>query len=487
MTLPADIEADILNGASSYQNAPPEVRPIMREAMVSTAKRRGIQDAEHVIDEAIERCALTASPLLGRGSGKRPLPVLAEPAFAGLAGDVVRTFRPHTEASDAAILIQFLVGFGSLVGRGVHFMIGATRHHANEFALVVGRSSRARKGDSRNAALAPLRAVDPTWRIRSGLSTGEGLIHHERDPVWRPDKEGENRLIDAGEADKRLLASESEFGRVLAVMSREHNSLSATMRDAWDGLNLGNLSKGSPETATDPHVSVIAHATVADLNQHLSSTDCANGFGNRFIIFYVERARLLPSPPPPDPDAIAQLSGRVCAAFDAAKMRGEMRRTPEAEALWKGVYPTLSREVPGLVGDMLARSEAHAARLSLIYALLDRAAAIDVPHLRSALAAWQFAEQSVGHIFDGRTGNAEADKIVSAMGPGDERTRTELSALFARHAPAVKIDAAIELLLAGGEFDIEKRPGDDGRPAEVLRRLTLVEVEARRGTGDARA
>jgi hypothetical protein len=47
---------------------------------------------------------------------RKPDLLLDEHAFLGLAGDVVRMFRPHTEAADVAILVDFLTSFGNAVG-----------------------------------------------------------------------------------------------------------------------------------------------------------------------------------------------------------------------------------------------------------------------------------------------------------------------------------------------------------------------------------
>jgi len=73
---------------------------------------------------------------------------LAEEAFYGLAGDIVRTIKPHTEADPAALMIQLLATFGNVVGRKAHFMVEATPHHLNLFAVVVGDTAKSRKGTS---------------------------------------------------------------------------------------------------------------------------------------------------------------------------------------------------------------------------------------------------------------------------------------------------------------------------------------------------
>jgi hypothetical protein len=57
----------------------------------------------------------------------------AEEAFYGLAGDVVRTIGPHTEASRVALLIQTLASFGNVLGRAAYFTAEASRHTSIEF------------------------------------------------------------------------------------------------------------------------------------------------------------------------------------------------------------------------------------------------------------------------------------------------------------------------------------------------------------------
>jgi hypothetical protein len=70
------------------------------------------------------------------------IPQLSEGALYGLAGDIVRLIEPHTEASNAALLIQLLAGFGCLVGKTAYFMAEADQHHTKIFAVLVGASSK---------------------------------------------------------------------------------------------------------------------------------------------------------------------------------------------------------------------------------------------------------------------------------------------------------------------------------------------------------
>src|SRR5262249_25401525 len=241
-----------------------------------------------------------------RGAGvKTALPKLAPEALHGLPGRVVEAFAPHTEAAPVAILTQFLVGFGSAVGSAPHFYVGEVRHHTNEFLALVGRTSHARKGDSKAAALRTLKDADPVWagsQIASGLSSGEGVIHAVRDPVEKLVKSGEIQIVDQGVPDKRLLVTESEFSGPLKQFTPDGNILSNTLRDAWDSKEvLRTLTKTSACKATHPHISLIAHTTPEDLGAYLADVEAANGLGNRFLFILTERVKLLANPSRIDP------------------------------------------------------------------------------------------------------------------------------------------------------------------------------------------
>jgi hypothetical protein len=392
--------------------------------------------------------------------------------FRGFLGRLVRTYEPHTEADSTAIAVQALVAFGNAVGRGPCFYVGETRHGANENALIIGASSKARKGDGGHVALRSLRDADPEWSGRctaSGLSSAEGLIYAVRDPVERLNKKGEREVVDEGAADKRLLVMETEFSAVLRQFDRTGNTLSNTLRDAWDGKDvLRTLTKTSPVMATGAHVSVIGHCTPEDLHEHLTALHVANGLGNRFLLVLTERARVLPSPGRASPAATEMLARELADTLREAQEAGELCWTPAAEADWERIYPALSEPAPGLAGAMLARAEAHVVRLALLYALLDRAREIDVPHLESALAVWDVVRRSVQAVFAGRSGNDDADRIRDAIEPGGCMTLSEVHEhVFRRNISAGRVSTALELLQSLEEVRIE-REETGGRPATVI-------------------
>jgi hypothetical protein len=246
------------------------------------------------------------SPETGQSSKEYPWPDPPAPeAIYGLVGELVRAIEPESEADAVALLIQTLLAFGNVIGRTSHFCVEGHRHYLNLFSVLVGESSKARKGTSWGRVRRPFSQVEPEWaskRIMGGLSSGEGLVWAVRDPIKGREKvKQKGRVIamqefeaDPGEKDKRLLAYEPEFAVVLRQIERQGNTLSAIIRQAWEDGHLQTLTKNSPAKATDAHISIVGHITADELRRYLSNTEAASGFGNRFLWLCVRRSKCLP-------------------------------------------------------------------------------------------------------------------------------------------------------------------------------------------------
>jgi hypothetical protein len=401
---------------------------------------------------------------------------LAQEAFHGLAGDVVRVLEPASEAHPAALLFQLLIAFGNVIGHGPHFLVEADRHHTNEYVVLIGRTSKARKGTSWGQSLRPLAPADPDWdrdRVQSGLSSGEGLIWTVRDPITKRERIREQGTVryeeveaDPGVGDKRLLVFEPEFANVLKQTERQGNILSTVIRQAWDSGSLRTMTKNNPARATDAHISIVGHITCEELQRYLSATEIANGFGNRFLWVCVDRSKGLPEGGEPDPQVLADVQARLAVAVAFASGVGAMHRDEEARELWCAVYGDLSEGKPGLTGALLGRAEAHVMRLALLYALLDQSREIGASHLLAALALWQYVEDSVRHVFGDSLGDAVADELLQLLrGAPQGLTRTEIRDFFGRHQSAERLARALGLLL---KHKLARRElvKTDGRPAE---------------------
>ena len=378
----------------------------------------------------------------------------------------MRTLAPHTEADPAALLVTFLALFGNAVGAGPHARVGAARHAARLYPCIVGNTARARKGQSFAEIASIFELADPAWwgaARAGGLASGEGIIARVHDTAGTTPVE------------KRALFYEPEFSRTLAAAGRETCTLSAVLRDAWDSGDLAVTTRANPLRATGAHVGVVAHVTVDELRARLPNLEIANGFANRFLFVCARRSQLLPSGGSLDDAERCRLGDRVRAALSVARGHAVLRRTPAADALWGEMYCALP-DPAGLVGAVTARADAQLLRLSLVYALLDGAYFIDVPHIRAAAAVWDYANTSAAYLFDRPPRDRVAERLLAALREASlgGLSREAQHALFNRNETAETIDAARKQLVQRGLAEERTEPGSGRRPRVLYAVLPLT-------------
>lgn len=435
---------------------------------------RGAMELDRIGEQAPRKNGHSVIAMQERRDYARPWPAsLPDEALHGLPGEIVREIEPQTESDPAAVLLQVLVAFGALVGRGPHVPIEGDEHHGNLFALIVGETSKARKGTSWGRVREIFSRI-PGWpHVVDGLSSGEGLKWAVRDRVTKTEKDDKGlaseKEIDPGVFDKRILVMESEFAQVLRQAARAGNTLSATIRAAWDSGNLRTLTKHDPVTATGAHIAIVGHITADELRTELTATDSANGFANRFIFMCAKRSKALPFGGKPLPAAkVEDFWRRIEAAVAKAKNAGPVGMTPAAKEKWQSVYAQLSEGFPGLLGAVTGRAEAQCLRIALLYALMEGANEIDAPHLLAALAVWERSSESARFIFGDSLGDPVADDILRGLreeGPLG-LTRTAISKLCGRHQSSERITQSLALIERRGLARFEKRP-TQGAPVEV--------------------
>ena len=403
-------------------------------------------------------------------------PMLGAAAYYGLAGKVVNTILPHTEADPAAMLLQYLVSFGNVVGRQPYCIADGAEHYPVLYLLLAGPTATGRKGTSAQRVRPIFDIAAPDWvsnNIASGLSTGEGILHAIRDPVYGTDKKtGAQIILDAGVIDKRILFDEREFSAVLDRMQRPGNSVETIIREAWDCPRLQRTTtKTSPTRATNPHVSIVAHITIEEIRKKLNQTSMANGFANRFLYACARRSKVLPFGGTVSKDDMDLLGHATLEAITATHAIALVTMTAAAADLWARVYGKLTAELPELIGGIISRGNAQTLRLALLYALLDRRSEIDRVHLEAALAVWSYSEASARSIFGDSTGDPVADTILRMLrGAGAAgASRTAIINHLGRNTSIDRIDIALGLLLAAGKVRREMRAplSGLGRPAEM--------------------
>jgi hypothetical protein len=368
-----------------------------------------------------------------------PWPTMAPQAYHGLLGRIIKAIEPESEADPTAMLIQTLVAFGNKLGRSPHFWVEGTQHHTNLFCCTVGKSSRSRKGTawdraryvfSRNPIMPTLQP--PDWRITGGLSTGEGVISAVRDAVLKT---------------------------------------AAVIRQSWDHGNLSAMTKDSYK-ATDAHISIVGQITAEELKAKLKATDQVNGFANRFLWICARRSKILPEGGKTHIAEVTEAIEELARALSYAGSAAEMSRSEEARALWREVYPQLTSEASGIVAAITSRGDAQVLRLSMIYALADRSAVIEVEHLRAALAVWQYCEDSVKYLFGKTIDDKQLVKLYRALRVApDGLTQNEiLKNVFRKNLTSKEIGKLLEVLEKAGHIFCRTRArkdGKGGKPATI--------------------
>jgi len=339
-------------------------------------------------------------------------PVLDRAALPGILGDFVDLATCDSEADPAAVLATMLVRFSVEAcspdpGIRPHVYVGESKHEPRIFAVIGGKSSKARKGTS-GAPVERLYAVPEGEKdapkmaaVNAGpLSTGEGIIFAVRDAVesW-DDKEQHYKITDPGVADKRLYVQEEEFVAALAAGAREGNTLSATIRAFWDSGTRNPMTKTSRTKCTNAHVGILAHITLDELAMALSSCDKLNGYANRFLWILARRSKRVSRPQRMPDNLFIPIRNTIWDRLKLAHTVGRMELTPDAGALWDAEYDGLTEDRPGIAGAITARAEAQVVRLSMIYALCDGKSFIDATHVEAALAMWKYARASAEYIF----------------------------------------------------------------------------------------
>ena len=418
----------------------------------------------------------------------------ADPAcLYGLIGDVARAGSEGTETNAVAIAANFMAYLSCAVGRGVYLPIGNTRHHARLFCLHIGRSGRGRKGDAVSLVLRidqALRAMDDTFAPqvhRGGLSTREGLVALMHDG-YRQGRQDVPAI-----EDKRLWVVESEFANVLHQGRRDGNTLSAALRDCWDGVDLKPATKSNRLYASDPHVCLSGAISPSELTGLMSARDLTNGFANRFLMIWAERSRMLPFPKETPQAVVEHLARRTLEVLafvhaDRHDERDHLRMELSPQAQWR--YAQLYRGElnddlgDGTVSALLERRAPMLLRLAMLLALADLQTRIDVPHIDAAMAWIRHATASVRFVFVSAAEEAKqaqvrelSNRVLAFLRERGQATRSQISAeCFRGKVLKARIDACLEHLLASTPPKITVQWGEraDGAPGAPLRVYRLV-------------
>lgn len=422
-------------------------------------------------------------------------PPKPDPAmFYGLVGEVGRIAAQDTEVNPVAASAAFLSFVGANVGRDICFPVGNTFHHARLFTLHVGRSGRGRKGDAKSLVERIQRRLNEVYsgtiggHHGGGLSSREGLVMLIHDGYTQGKKE-----IPPIE-DKRVWIVESEFANVLHQSKRDGNTLSAALRDAWDGSSIKPATKNFAVWASNPHIGIHACITPSELLGLIQSRDLSNGFANRFLIIWAEKTRNLAFPLPTPKEVLNDLVDRTQKIIRFAKgeypAKSDSRRmhfNDDARRFYEEIYlgELTKPDASELLTSLLERQAPYVIRLAMLFAMCDLSLEITRDHLTAALAWARYSRDSVRFIFSTAASAAQAEektdtarKILAFLKgkPEGEADRTAIiNECFQKRGSISVIDDALRAMLTAAPPRIElvevprQDGGKGGRKRKVYR------------------
>lgn len=402
------------------------------------------------------------------GPPMAPPPSVDRAIYHGILGEIAQTAARTSEGDPVGIMATLMWGTGVLIGPEPHVMIANTRHPFLIWPLLFGRSGSGRKGEAHEAARVVLRRATVLYEDlrENGLSSGEGLIERIRDP--NPDNEKDT----GGTQDKRLLVEETEFKTVLARASREGNSLTGILRQAWEGGRLGNLTR-TKLVASGSHIGIVGHITPKEFRARFDEADMAGGTYNRFLPIYVERTQKIALPAGMSEHEVREFGNRLRDAIQAAQKIGQVGLDEEAMALW---CDELYDELTAADDDdkpwtqFARRAAPYCRRIAGLHAALAGKHRAGKGDLYAAAAMIRYAIASAEYVMDRSIRDPRLDRLQRAIDTAGTAglTRAQVSALFSRKLNKEQLDGLIEGLLTSGQYEAVP-VSTEGRTATVYR------------------
>jgi hypothetical protein len=430
---------------------------------------------------------LTARMAAQVGRSRAWLPTIDPAVFDCYLGTLATEIDPYTEADRVGVMASLLAAAGVHVGPDAELPLGTERHPLVVWPLLIGQTGAGKKGTAWGAAKALLLAADHAAdtgfvasNIHSGLSTGEGLaavfaVDTDHDDTGTGKRRGGARMLPEG--DVRLLAYEPEWASAMARMKREGNTLSATLRAAWEGGNLTTLNVDA-RVARRGHVGILAHITPGEFKAKVSASDLAGGTYNRFLPLAVAQSKFLHLPTSPAPEFLADLGTGLAERLEQAGRVTTVGFAPATRDLWAALYLEFATATTpdGPAGERLAEFTSRAApnclRVAALYAALDGDTLIQPGHLMAAAALVRYSLASAAAVLRPGDDHARAlSQLAAWIADADTgRTREEIrSDFYGRNRTASDVAALLAELTAAGRITVTQRasPSGRGRPAEV--------------------
>jgi hypothetical protein len=260
--------------------------------------------------------------------------------------------------------------------------------------------------------------------------------------------------VTPGAEDKRCLLRLDELSVCFKLQRDESSTLGETLMTAWGGAGLDVPNREANRLkATDYNIAVVGDTQPRVLRRLLDSrkgSEAWSGWMNRYLWAVVHSPRSLPLGG--DVGVLSPFVAPLAEALASVKQAGRLALDAEAEAHWRGVYPSLK-----VSGDSIPHTERAAPqtlRLAIIYALADKSGVIRLPHLQAALAVWDYCRESARLLFGDTGGSPEAlplpQQLLNAIAANPGSNLTQLHQATGKRYTAEARQGALAWLKTNG-------------------------------------
>jgi hypothetical protein len=406
-------------------------------------------------------------------SGKIEVPILPTDALPGnWIGDCVTSVCKKLEIPPAAALSHVLLRFSAeLVSP--FFMWGDIKLRAIFNAVIAETSSVSRIGMSCDCVAKVFEEIpDVATSVCGPLQSGEQLVKFiSGDYKGNAYKSGGNKF-DQGSEVRRLVCRVNEFRTMLDIAKRDSNCLAYTIISLFEKGSAVLFSKPEMRIA-NAHVAIVAHTTYYDFSKSLNIVQAGNGFCSCFLWILSPRQKIVPRPRFLEESAIKHFRHIIVERIEFAKKLGQMKLGKKAGKLWGEIYPELTKEIPGVVGAVIQRSDILVIRLAMIYAIAAGHSMIMEEDMRAAYALVSYSMESARIMFNGTEPVTIKEKILRALRsePNQQMSRTEISVnVFSKNKSSDVIEKALAEMKSVGLIEITStKTTGIGRSTDIIR------------------
>lgn len=386
--------------------------------------------------------------------GKPEVTTMSAIVYHGLSARFVDALHQSTEAPREFRLAAFLTVVGVLIGRQA-WVTYSRPTYPNLFTLLIGETATARKSTVMAFALDLMTTVVERTQAKVkplyGLASVEGLAAAMKDGE-SPDP---YRVVIIEDELKSLLRKAQQKGvsNLIPRLTELYNC----------GRSFEVNTKSEKAIIHNPFASIVSASTPAWFAESIGESEISGGFLNRWTMFYGRSESLIPFPTLPDP---AEWEGIVenltCAVLQA---HGEYPLSQEGREVFSEFYQTLrsARGDEGLRTEATARTDLHAIKFALLFAILDRKPRIEVDDISRGIALATFnmdvAISVIGSAGLSRIG-AREQKLMAVLKHGRASTREVMRRL---HLSAEELDRISRSLERVGEIEIITETTQAGR------------------------